>query len=157
RKIRAARPTVRPEPQALEDRWVPSTLTVLNNLDSGPGSLRAENTAAHPDDTIIFAPSLNRQTVNPDRVHTSNTVPSPITGKPIAEQQIEQHRLDRDARRDGPDLGRSGAGRRPCEPRPCFFLADMRGWPHVAGQSPTPGERGSCERPGHRLGEHGAG
>src|SRR4051794_27469900 len=32
----------RPTLEALEDRWVPSTLTVTNNLDSGAGSLRAE-------------------------------------------------------------------------------------------------------------------
>src|SRR5579859_5580330 len=31
------RPYRRPTLEALEDRWLPSTLTVLNNLDSGPG------------------------------------------------------------------------------------------------------------------------
>jgi hypothetical protein len=38
----------------LEDRWVPSTLTVTNNLDSGAGSLRAEIAAGHNGDTIVF-------------------------------------------------------------------------------------------------------
>jgi hypothetical protein len=42
---------------------VPSTLTVLNNLDSGPGSLRAEIAAARNNDTIVFAPGLNGQTI----------------------------------------------------------------------------------------------
>jgi hypothetical protein len=32
----------RPRLEALEGRDVPSTLTVTNTLDSGPGSLRAE-------------------------------------------------------------------------------------------------------------------
>jgi hypothetical protein len=63
RRTPAARPTFRPTLQALEDRWLPSTLTVLNNLDSGPGSLRAAIATAHNADTIVFAPSLNGQTI----------------------------------------------------------------------------------------------
>ena len=54
RKTPAARPTFRPTLEALEDRWVPSTLTVKNNLDSGTGSLRAAITAAHSGDIIVF-------------------------------------------------------------------------------------------------------
>jgi hypothetical protein len=42
---------------------VPSTLTVQNNLDSGAGSLRAAIAAAHIRDTIVFAPSLDGQTI----------------------------------------------------------------------------------------------
>jgi hypothetical protein len=42
---------------------VPSTLTVTNNLDSGTGSLRADIAAAHNGDTIVFAPSLDGQTI----------------------------------------------------------------------------------------------
>ncbi len=42
---------------------MPSTLTVTNKLDSGAGSLRAEIAAANPGDTIVFAPSLNGQTI----------------------------------------------------------------------------------------------
>jgi parallel beta-helix repeat protein len=60
------RPTAlrfRPQLEALEDRWVPSTLTVTNNLDSGAGSLRAEVAAAHNGDTIVFAPGLDGQTI----------------------------------------------------------------------------------------------
>src|SRR5947208_1041233 len=63
RKTPAARPTFRPTLQALEDRWVPSTLTVVNTLDSGAGSLRAAIAAAHNGDTIAFAPGLNGQTI----------------------------------------------------------------------------------------------
>jgi hypothetical protein len=48
----------------LEGRDVPSTLTVTNSGDFGAGTLRAEIFAAHPGDTITFAPSLDNQTIN---------------------------------------------------------------------------------------------
>jgi hypothetical protein len=57
KRATAARPKqtrFRPLLEALEDRSVPSTLTVTNTLDSGAGSLRADVTAAHKDDTIVF-------------------------------------------------------------------------------------------------------
>src|SRR5262245_61338863 len=47
-----------PRLEALEDRTVPSTLTVLNADDSGAGSLRDTIAAAHSGDTITFDPSL---------------------------------------------------------------------------------------------------
>ena len=55
-----------PRLEALEDRTVPSTLTVTNNLDTGvagDGSLRGEIAAANNGDTINFAPSLLDQTI----------------------------------------------------------------------------------------------
>jgi hypothetical protein len=52
-----------PRLESLEDRAVPSTLTVTNTLDSGAGSLRDTIQAAKSGDTIVFAPSLNGQTI----------------------------------------------------------------------------------------------
>jgi hypothetical protein len=52
--------------EALEDRTVPSTFTVTNNLDTGvagDGSLRGEIAAAASGDTINFDPSLAGQTI----------------------------------------------------------------------------------------------
>jgi predicted outer membrane repeat protein len=63
RKSTAARPRFRPALEALEHRWVPSTLTVTNNQDSGEGSLRAQIAAAHNGDTINFASSLTGKTI----------------------------------------------------------------------------------------------
>src|SRR5438477_10056884 len=62
---RPAAPRFRPQLECLEDRWLPSTLTVTNNLDSGPGSLRAEIAAANAKskDTVVFAPGLDGQTI----------------------------------------------------------------------------------------------
>jgi hypothetical protein len=47
----------------LEDRTLPSTLTVLNNLDSGAGPLRDAIGKAKSGDMIDFAASLNGQTI----------------------------------------------------------------------------------------------
>src|SRR5205807_5654933 len=52
-----------PRLESLEDRTVPSTLTVTNNLDKGAGSLRDTIKAASSGDTIVFASSLTRQTI----------------------------------------------------------------------------------------------
>src|SRR4051794_40216032 len=62
-RTRPARQTLRPCLGGLDAGWVPSTLTVRNTLDSGTGSLRAQVTAARSGDTIIFAPSLDGQTI----------------------------------------------------------------------------------------------
>jgi hypothetical protein len=53
----------RPQLEVLEGREVPSTLTVMNNLDSGPGSLRADIAAAKSGDTIVFDKSLKGQII----------------------------------------------------------------------------------------------
>src|SRR6516162_4408477 len=63
RKSPAARPRFRPMLEGLEQRWVPSTLTVQNSLNSGAGSLRAAIADAQSGDTIVFAPSLDGQTI----------------------------------------------------------------------------------------------
>jgi hypothetical protein len=53
----------RPAFETLEERRLFSTLTVLNILDSGAGSLRSAIAAAHNGDTIVFASSLAGQTI----------------------------------------------------------------------------------------------
>jgi hypothetical protein len=67
-----------PRLERLEDRTVPSTMTVLNNLDSGPGSLRATLAAAQNGDTIAFGPALTGKTITlttgPIGVNTSVTI-----------------------------------------------------------------------------------
>src|SRR5262249_13635348 len=68
RTARPARPRRRPafrRPllEALEARALPSTLTVLNALDSGAGSLRDAIKNANSGDTIVFASGLNGQTI----------------------------------------------------------------------------------------------
>src|SRR5579864_2291413 len=62
---RARRTSFRPTFEALEHRWVPSTLHVLNTADSGPGSLRAEVAAAHNSDTINFTMPITDPHYNP--------------------------------------------------------------------------------------------
>lgn len=73
RQSRAAarRPFV-PRLEALEDRCLPSTLTVTNLADSGRGSLRGQLAAAFPGDTIVFQRGLSgtialRNTLTLDR------------------------------------------------------------------------------------------
>src|SRR5438128_6442145 len=63
RNPRLRRRPFRPRLELLEDRTVLSTLTVLNNHDSGAGSLRAAIAGAHSGDTIVFDPGLNGQTI----------------------------------------------------------------------------------------------
>src|SRR5262249_27603301 len=57
------RPRLVPRLEGLEDRTVPSTLTVLNNLDHGAGSLRDTIAAAHRGDTIVFPRSVHHITL----------------------------------------------------------------------------------------------
>jgi hypothetical protein len=52
-----------PRLEGLEGRTVLSTLTVLNALDKGAGSLRDTITNAKSGDTIAFAPSLDGQSI----------------------------------------------------------------------------------------------
>jgi hypothetical protein len=57
----------RPQLEALEDRWVPSTLKVTNSFDYRntliPGSLRYEIAQAQSGDTIIFDKKLDGTTI----------------------------------------------------------------------------------------------
>jgi uncharacterized protein (TIGR03118 family) len=62
--LRRTRPNrIAPRLELLEDRTVPSTLTVTSAADSGTGSLRAEIAAANSGDTINFARNLIGQTI----------------------------------------------------------------------------------------------
>src|SRR5262245_34442944 len=49
--------------EALEDRSLPSTLTVTTTFESGAGSLRAAVGAASNNDTIVFESSLKGKTI----------------------------------------------------------------------------------------------
>jgi hypothetical protein len=49
--------------EQLEDRITPSTLTVVNNFDTGAGSLRDAIGHAKDGDAIVFAPGLTGQTI----------------------------------------------------------------------------------------------
>jgi hypothetical protein len=62
---RTARPSrFRPTLTCLDDRWLPSTLTVTTLADSGAGSLRGQIAAAASGDTIVFDSSLTDGTVS---------------------------------------------------------------------------------------------
>src|SRR6516164_7733470 len=63
RSLAPQRHRFRPKLEGLEGRTVLSTLTVLNTLDKGAGSLRDTITGAKSGDTIDFASSLNGQTI----------------------------------------------------------------------------------------------
>src|ERR1051326_1814014 len=52
-----------PALEVLEDRTVPTTLTVQSNLDNGVGTLRDTLAAAQSGDTIVFAPSVQAITL----------------------------------------------------------------------------------------------
>src|SRR6516162_10388197 len=59
----AHRRAFRPAVEALEDRTLLSTLMVLNNADSGPGSLRDTIASAASGDTIAFSQALAGGTI----------------------------------------------------------------------------------------------
>jgi hypothetical protein len=63
RRGRLANPRVRPRLEVLEGRTLPGILTVLNNTDSGPDSLRDALSRAANGDLITFDPSLAGTTI----------------------------------------------------------------------------------------------
>src|SRR6516165_10574128 len=69
-----------PRLEDLEDRTVLSTLTVLNNLDSGAGSLRDTIAAAASGDTIQFAHALEGRTITLTRGELALTKSLDIEG-----------------------------------------------------------------------------
>src|SRR5262249_40727037 len=74
RDVRAKRTFV-PRLESREARTVRSPLTVLNNLDQGPDSLRDAIGHAKDGDTIIFAPSLAGQTITlTDQLEIKNSL-----------------------------------------------------------------------------------
>ena len=89
RQARRREPAAPPSPGgpayrncSLEDRTVLSVLTVLNNADSGAGSLRAAIAAAQSGDTIVFDPSLAYETIT-------------LSSGPLAAQQQSHDRRPR--------------------------------------------------------------
>src|SRR5262245_10764670 len=83
---KGAPPASRPRLEALEDRTVPSTFAVLNNLDSGPGSLRQAVLDANTNpgaDTIVFAGSVHRITLTGGELEVTDslTIQGPGAGK----------------------------------------------------------------------------
>src|SRR6516164_10603811 len=59
RSLAPQRHRFRPRLEGLEERTVLSTLTVLNTLDKGAGSLRDTITSAKSGDRIVFSPSFD--------------------------------------------------------------------------------------------------
>ena len=86
-------PCFRPHLEVLESRWLPSTLTVTNNLDSGPGSLRAEIAAAKSGDTVVFAAAVDGKTITLTTgelaITTGVTIQGPGAGQ--RKRQPENH------------------------------------------------------------------
>ena len=63
KSVSRPRSRFRPSLEALEERWVPSTITVTSVADSGKGTLRNAINNASGGDTINFAPGLIGQTI----------------------------------------------------------------------------------------------
>src|ERR1700693_5359657 len=80
-----------PRLECLEDRTVPSTLTVANNLASGAGSLRAALASAANGDTIAFAPSMSGKTITLTSGALNATANVTIVGPGATHLTIDGH------------------------------------------------------------------
>jgi hypothetical protein len=89
------RSVYRPTLLALEARDLPSTITVLNNADSGAGSLRAAVLSANSGDTITFAPSISSITLTSGQIviNKSLTIQGPGSGSLAISGHGQQDRL----------------------------------------------------------------
>jgi hypothetical protein len=85
----------RPRLEGLEDRTVLSTLTVLNNLDSGAGSFRDTIAVASSGDTIRFAHTLAGQTITLTGGELAVTQSLDIEGLGANELTISGHHSSR--------------------------------------------------------------
>jgi hypothetical protein len=74
--------------EVLESRQVLSTLTVTSIVDSGAGSLRAEIAVAKNNDTIVFDPSLDNQTIKLTSGELYVNTPITISGPCAAQLTI---------------------------------------------------------------------
>src|SRR5206468_9547881 len=70
---------IRPRLEGLENRCVPSTLTVTSIQDSGAGSLRAEIAAAQGGDSIVFSATLPGTTTTSGHGKKATTTTTPPT------------------------------------------------------------------------------
>ncbi len=119
----------------MENRTLLSTLTVMNNHDSGAGSLRADIAAATSGDTIAFADGLRGQTITLTTGELDITTSLNIDG-PGAEPAIRQWRRQWPCLRHQPkrnrdhrvlDDHRRQNGRRQRGRHPCMEAASVEG------------------------------
>ena len=84
-----------PRLEALEARLVLSTLTVTSAADSGLGSLHAAIAAAGSGDTIVFAPSLDGQTIRLTVEHGDQALLGLLRALDAAEVELASIQLAR--------------------------------------------------------------
>jgi hypothetical protein len=97
----------RPRLEALEDRSLPSTLTVTTYLDGSPGSLRAEIAAANAGDTIVFASPLVSVTSTSTKVHGKTTTTTTTTTSNTITLTIGELLISKNLNIQGPAPGQA--------------------------------------------------
>src|SRR5262249_18487206 len=75
RVTKGSRCCIVPRLEVLEDRCLPSVLTVMNDHNAGPGSLRAAIKDAQAGDTIRFSSALAGDTIT---LKTQLTIDKPL-------------------------------------------------------------------------------